>query len=64
MNEVSADVNPPVHAWAALFLYRTEQALHGKGDVAFLHRCFRKLMLNFTWWVSRKDRFDLWSGCV
>jgi hypothetical protein len=51
------DVNPPVHAWAALFLFRTEQALHGEGDVEFLKRCFRKLMLNFTWWVNRKDRF-------
>jgi hypothetical protein len=51
------DVNPPVHAWAALFLYRTEQALHGKGDREFLARSFRKLMLNFTWWVNRKDRF-------
>ena len=52
-----SDVNPPVHAWAALFLYRMEQALHGQGDVDFLRRSFRKLMLNFTWWVNRKDRF-------
>jgi hypothetical protein len=52
-----SDVNPPVHAWATLFVYRTEQALHGKGDLDFLHRSFRKLMLNFTWWVNRKDRF-------
>jgi hypothetical protein len=52
-----SDVNPPVHAWATLFLYRTEQALHGQGDVEFLRRSFRKLMLNFTWWVNRKDRF-------
>jgi hypothetical protein len=51
------DVNPPVHAWATLFLYRTEQGLHGHGDVDFLRRSFRKLMLNFTWWVNRKDRF-------
>ena len=52
-----SDVNPPVHAWATIFLYRTEQALHGEGDLDFLKRCFRKLMLNFTWWVNRKDRF-------
>jgi Mannosylglycerate hydrolase MGH1-like glycoside hydrolase domain len=52
-----SDVNPPVQAWAALFLYRTEQAHRGSGDVPFLRRCFRKLMLNFTWWVNRKDRF-------
>jgi hypothetical protein len=51
------DVNPPVHAWATLFLYRTEQALQGEGDVEFLRRSFRKLMLNFTWWVNRKDRY-------
>jgi hypothetical protein len=52
-----SDVNPPVQAWAALFLYRTEQARCGRGDDEFLRRCFRKLMLNFTWWVNRKDRF-------
>ena len=51
------DVNPPVHAWATIFLYRTEQALHGEADLEFLERCFRKLMLNFSWWINRKDRF-------
>jgi hypothetical protein len=51
------DVNPPVHAWATIFLYRTEQALHGQGDIDFLKRSFRKLMLNFSWWINRKDRF-------
>jgi hypothetical protein len=51
-----SDVNPPVHAWATIFLYRTEQALHGEGDLEFLRRSFRKLMLNFSWWVNRKDR--------
>ena len=51
-----SDVNPPVHAWATLLLYRTERALHGKGDLEFLKRSFAKLMLNFTWWVNRKDR--------
>ncbi len=59
-----SDVNPPVHAWATLFLYRTEQALKGKGDVEFLKRSFSKLMLNFTWWLNRKDRFgnNLFEG--
>ena len=52
-----SDVNPPVHAFATLFLHRTEQALHGKTDVDFLKRTFNKLLLNFTWWVNRKDRF-------
>jgi hypothetical protein len=50
-----SDVNPPVHAWAALYLYRMEQAQRGKPDVAFLQRMYGKLMLNFTWWVNRKD---------
>jgi hypothetical protein len=52
-----SDVNPPVHAWATIFLYRTEQALKGQGDLEFLKRSFAKLMLNFSWWVNRKDRF-------
>jgi hypothetical protein len=51
-----SDVNPPVHAWAAIFLYRTEQGLRGKGDLEFLKRSFEKLVLNFSWWVNRKDR--------
>jgi hypothetical protein len=51
-----SDVNPPVHAWATIFLYRTDQFLHGRSDLEFLKRSFRKLMLNFTWWVNRKDR--------
>ena len=50
------DVNPPVHAWATLFQYRIEQAMRGKGDVEFLKRAFGKLLVNFTWWVNRKDR--------
>jgi hypothetical protein len=52
-----SDVNPPVHAWATLFLHRTEQALRGEVDVDFLKSAFNKLLLNFTWWVNRKDRF-------
>jgi Mannosylglycerate hydrolase MGH1-like glycoside hydrolase domain len=50
------DVNPPVHAWATLFQYRMEQAMRGEGDVEFLKRAFNKLLINFTWWVNRKDR--------
>jgi hypothetical protein len=50
------DVNPPVHAWATLFQYRIEQAQRGAGDVEFLKRAFGKLLVNFTWWVNRKDR--------
>jgi hypothetical protein len=52
-----SDVNPPVHAWATLFLHRTEQALRDKADYDFLKAAFNKLLLNFTWWVNRKDRF-------
>jgi hypothetical protein len=52
-----SDVNPPVHAFATLFLHRTEQALRGETDLDFLRLAFNKLLLNFTWWVNRKDRF-------
>ncbi len=52
-----SDVNPPVHAFATLFLHRSEQALRGKPDLDFLQSTFNKLLLNFTWWVNRKDRF-------
>ena len=52
-----SDVNPPVHAFATLFLHRTEQALRGETDLDFLRAAFNKLLLNFTWWVNRKDRF-------
>jgi len=52
-----SDVNPPVHAFATLFLHRTEQALRGEADLDFLKATFNKLLLNFTWWVNRKDRF-------
>jgi hypothetical protein len=59
-----SDVNPPVHAWATLFLHRVEQALRGETDVAFLKSAFNKLILNFTWWANRKDRFgrNLFEG--
>jgi hypothetical protein len=49
------DVNPPVHAWAALRVYKVEKKRRGKGDREFLQRVFHKLLLNFTWWVNRKD---------
>ena len=51
-----SDVNPPVHAWATIFLYRLEHARHGTADTRWLKKCFQKLLLNFTWWVNRKDR--------
>jgi hypothetical protein len=50
-----SDVNPPVHAYAAWHIYRQEKASTGKGDTFFLERVFQKLLLNFTWWVNRKD---------
>jgi hypothetical protein len=52
-----SDVNPPVQAWAAIFLYRIEHALRGRTDLNFLKRVFGKLSANFGWWVNRKDRF-------
>lgn len=52
-----SDVNPPVHAFATLFLHRTEKALHGTQDLETLKLNFNKLLLNFTWWLNRKDRF-------
>ncbi|HEV3237506.1 MAG TPA: glucosidase [Gemmataceae bacterium] len=50
------DVNPPVHAWATIFTYRLEKGQKGEGDRDWLKSCFQKLLLNFTWWVNRKDR--------
>ncbi len=49
------DVNPPVHAWAAWRVYKIEKKRRGVGDRVFLERVFHKLLLNFTWWVNRKD---------
>ncbi len=49
------DVNPPVHAWAAWRIYKIERRMHGRADRKFLERVFHKLLLNFTWWVNRKD---------
>lgn len=50
-----SDVNPPVHAWAAWRVYKIEQKMYGRADKLFLERVFQKLLLNFTWWVNRKD---------
>ena len=50
------DVNPPVQAWAALEVYRIEKESTGIGDITFLKRVFQKLLINFTWWINRKDR--------
>jgi hypothetical protein len=52
------DVNPPVHAWSTIYTYRLEKEQEGRGDRAWLKGCFQKLLLNFTWWVNRKDRSD------
>jgi hypothetical protein len=49
------DVNPPVHAWATWRVYKIDKKRKGKGDREFLQRVFHKLLLNFTWWVNRKD---------
>ena len=61
----SGDINSPVQAWAALHVYQVDQHLNGGvGDVAFLERIFQKLLLNFTWWVNRKDTqgFNIFEG--
>jgi Glycosyl hydrolase family 63 C-terminal domain len=50
-----SDVNPPVHAFAALEVYHIEKKERGKGDITFLKKIFQKLIINFTWWVNRKD---------
>ncbi len=50
-----SDVNPPVQSYAALEVYRIEKKRTGKGDINFLKRVFQKLIINFTWWINRKD---------
>ncbi|RTL59404.1 MAG: glucosidase [Sphingobacteriales bacterium] len=50
-----SDVTPPVHAWSCLQVYKIDKARTGKADVQFLERVFQKLLINFTWWVNRKD---------
>ena len=49
------DVNPPIHPWACYFIYTLEKSIKGNGDIDFLKSTFHKLLLNFTWWVNRKD---------
>ncbi|RYY39137.1 MAG: glucosidase [Chitinophagaceae bacterium] len=51
-----SDVNPPVHAWAAMEVYSIEKKQKGSGDIVFLKKIFQKLLINFTWWINRKDR--------
>ncbi|MBN1249643.1 MAG: glucosidase, partial [Anaerolineae bacterium] len=53
-----SDVNPPVHAWAAWRVYQISHAVTGEADTVFLEQIFHKLLLNFTWWVNRKDHDD------
>jgi Glycosyl hydrolase family 63 C-terminal domain len=53
-----SDVNPPVHAWSAWHLYKRDKNTTGKGDIDFLESVFHRLLINFTWWVNRKDAED------
>jgi len=53
-----SDVNPPVQAWACLEVYKAEKEKTGRGDTLFLERVFQKLLINFTWWVNRKDKLN------
>lgn len=59
-----SDVNPPVHAWATWRVYKIDRNLKGKPDYDFLERLFHKLLINFTWWVNKKDKFgrNLFQG--
>ena len=53
-----SDVNPPVHAWSTFRVFKIDEKLNGKADLVFLESVFQKLLLNFTWWVNRKDKND------
>ena len=53
-----SDVNPPVHAWSTFRVFKIDEKINGKPDIPFLESVFQKLLLNFTWWVNRKDRND------
>ena len=51
-----SDVNPPVHAWSTFRVFKIDEKIHGKPDIPFLESVFQKLLINFTWWVNRKDK--------
>lgn len=51
-----SDVNPPVHAWSTFRVFKIDEKINGKADIPFLESVFQKLLLNFTWWVNRKDK--------
>lgn len=51
-----SDVNPPVHAWSTFRVFKIDEKVNGKADIPFLESVFQKLLLNFTWWVNRKDK--------
>ncbi len=51
-----SDVNPPVHAWSCFRVFKIDEKIHGRPDLLFLEKVFQKLLLNFTWWVNRKDK--------
>ncbi|MEC5172373.1 hypothetical protein QF024_001084 [Chryseobacterium nepalense] len=51
-----SDVNPPVHAWSCFRVFKIDEKQNGKPDLLFLEKVFQKLLLNFTWWVNRKDK--------
>jgi len=51
-----SDVNPPVHGWSAFRIFKIDEEINGKPDIYFLESIFHKLLLNFTWWVNRKDK--------
>ena len=51
-----SDVNPPVHAWSTFRVFKIDEKINGKPDIHFLESVFQKLLLNFTWWVNRKDK--------
>ena len=53
-----SDVNPPLHAWACMQVYKMDKERTGVADTLFLERTFQKLLINFTWWVNRKDRLN------
>lgn len=53
-----SDVNPPVHAWSCMQVYKIDKERTGVGDSSFLEKVFQKLLINFTWWVNRKDKLD------